>query len=280
MYASILTIGVLLGAQTPPQRPAADEAALKEFLFPFYAREAASYEIFRDADHKEKLKLRKEPLLTWTNADGYMGSVFVWEFGGRPEMIGCIGSHQNKPASSAVFHELHSLATVPLGPVPFGGGKEIWRVSEAGVKFATIDGAPPPANSEGGRLTQMRGLAREFRGWMKVGDDVTELRLLAQPIIRYSAREQGVVDGAIFAMVQNGTDPEVLIVLEDRKVDGKEQWQFALARFNYCALWVERKDKEIWRVDVSHRNEIYNTATIGDRTYEQMRQAAAETKKE
>jgi hypothetical protein len=278
MNSPQLMMGLLLWAQAPPEPTAANEAALKEILYPFYTREAAGYEIFRDADRKEKLQLRKEPLLTWTNAENYMGAVFVWEFGGRPEMIGCIGSHQNRPASSNVFHELHSLATAPLGAVPFGGGSQVWRVTAAGVQLAAIEGAPKPADSERARLTQMRNLAREFRGWMKDGNDVTELRLLTQPIVRYSAAEQGVVDGAIFSMVWKGTDPEVLLMLEDRKVDGKEQWQFALVRFNWRELWVERGEKEIWRVGVSSRSENYITANTGDRTHDQMREAAADKK--
>lgn len=275
MHAAGLAVGLLLLAQAPAEQAAPDEAALKEVLYPFYAHEAAGYEIFRDADRKEKLQLRKQPVLTWTNAENYMGAVFIWEFGGRPEMIGCIGSHQNKPASSNVFHELHSLATAPLGAVPFGGGSQVWRVTKPGVQLAKVDGALEPGDSERSRLAQMRGLAREFRGWMQDGADVTELRLLPQPIARYSAPEQGVVDGAIFALVWKGTDPEVLLMLEDRKADGRAEWQFALVRFNFRDLWVERNDKEIWRVGVTARSENYITAVVGDRSHEEMKAAAA-----
>ncbi len=273
MVATCLSLYLGMLAQAP-----ADEATLKEVLYPFYAHEAAGYEIFRDADRKEKLQLRPQPVLTWTNAENYMGAVFIWEFGGRPEMIGCIGSHQNKPDSSTVFHELHSLATVPLGAVPFGGGSQTWRVTKPGAKLEPVDRAPEPGDSERTRLAQMRNLAREFRGWMKDGSDVTELRLLSQPIARYSAPDQGVVDGAIFALVWKGTDPEVLLVLEDRQANGKDQWQFALVRFNFRDLWVERNDKEIWRVGVTSRSENYITAVVGDRTHEEMRKAVPASK--
>jgi len=269
MHQAWLLLGLSLVSQAP-----ADEAALKEILYPFYAHEAAGYEIYRDAERKEKLELRKQPVLTWTNAENYMGAVFLWEFDGRPEMIGCIGSHQNRPTSSNVFHELHWLATAPLGDVPFGDGKQTWRVTKPGIQLAAIDGAPEPADTERARLTQMRGLAREFRGWMQDNADVTELRLLSQPIVRYNSPEQGIADGAIFALVWKGTDPEVLIVLEDRKLDGKQQWQYALVRFNFRDLWIERNEKEIWRVGVSARSENYITAVVGDRTHEQMQAAA------
>lgn len=83
----------------------------------------------------------------------------------------------------------------------------------------------------------MRNLAREFSGWMKQDGDVTQLRLLPQPIFRYKSRDMGVLDGALFALVWKGTDPDVLLLLEHGEV--------ALARFNWREMWVERKDKEI-----------------------------------
>jgi hypothetical protein len=273
MNVAWLAVGLCLLGQEPT-----DEAALKEILYPFYAREAASYEIFRDEDRKERLEVRKQPVLTWTNAENYMGAVFIWEFGGRPEMIGCIGSHQNKPGRSNVFHELHSLSLQPLQPVTFAGGSQVWRVTKPGMQLTTVEGAPAPGDSDRQRLTQMRNIAREFRGWMKEGADVTELRLLPQPIVRYSAPDQGATDGAIFAMVWKGTDPEVLLVLEDRKADAASSWQFGLVRFNFRDMWVERNDKEVWRVGVSARSENYITAVVGERSHDEIRQAAAPVK--
>jgi hypothetical protein len=252
-----------------------DEAALKEILYPFYAREAAAYELFRDEGHEERLEVRKQPVLTWTNAENYMGAVFIWEYKGRPEMIGCIGSHQNRPDSSNVFHELHSLSLGPLQPVKFGDGKQVWRVTRPGVEMTPVEGSPAPGDSERVRLTQMRNLAREFRGWMQDGTDVTELRLLPQPIVRYKSPELGVNDGAIFALVWKGTDPEVLLVLEDRKLDAGRAWQSAFVRFNFRDMWVERNDKEIWRVGVSAKSDNYITGIVGDRSHEEMRTAAA-----
>jgi hypothetical protein len=270
MNAACMAMSLCLLSQA-----SSDEAALKEILYPFYAREAAEYELFRDEAHTERLEVRKQPVLTWTNAENYMGAVFLWEFKGRPEMIGCIGSHQNRPDSSNVFHELHSLSLTPLAPVKFGDGKQTWRVTKAGVALSPVVEAPLPAESERARLTQMRNLAREFRGWMKDGADVTELRLLPQPIVRYKSPEQGVKDGAIFALVWKGTDPEVLLVLEDREHDSVRTWHSAFVRFNFRDMWVERNDKEIWRVGVTAKSENYITAIVGDRSHAEMRAAAA-----
>src|SRR5262249_6419104 len=62
------------------------------------------------------------------------------------------------------------------------------------------------------------------------------------------------VDGAIFAFAQ-GTDPEILLVLEARSEKGKPIWQYALARFSDLPLVVKHKDTEVWRVPTSTMND-------------------------
>src|SRR5262245_54651738 len=86
------------------------ETELKAVLHPFYGREAARYEFFLDDQREQRLELEKKPILTWTNAEKYMGAVYIWTYGGRPEVIGCIGSHQLPDGKCTVFHEFHSLS--------------------------------------------------------------------------------------------------------------------------------------------------------------------------
>jgi len=249
------------------------EAELKAILHPFYVLEASAYKFMLDEDREQKLELQPRPVLTWTNVENYMGSVFVWTYQGRPELIGCIGSHQNKPNSSNVFHEFHSLSEQPLQPVRLAGNT--WQPKKAGVELMPLDGAPKPADTDKARLLQMRNLAREFQGSMKDNQDVTELRLLTQPIYRYSAEKRDVLDGAIFAMVWKGTDPEVLLMLEARPTTGGGQaWHYALARFNFRELWVKRKEKELWHVDVARQDDNYITGVVGERTHAEMQAAA------
>ena len=276
LSAGLLVPGLfVLGQAAVPQ----SEADLKAVLVPFYGREAAEYEFFLDTGHEQKLQLHKQPVMTWTNADRYMGAVFVWTYGGRPEIIGCIGSRQGRPGDSLVFHEFHSLSRQALEAVRFGRGKQQWNPSGPGVELAVVEGAPAPSDSERLRLAQMRNIAREFTGWMKDNNDVTELRLLPQPIFRYKSPERGVVDGAIFARVWKGTDPEVLLLIEDRKDDADNRWHFALARFNYREMWVKRNDREVWRVGVARENDVYITGEVGATTLDEIRATAPQPDK-
>ncbi len=274
-------LSVLGQAAAPPNdAPSKTEAELKAVLVPYYGRHAAEYEFFLDPRHEQKLQLHKQPVMTWTNVDKYMGAVFVWTYAGRPELIGCIGSRQRSTGDSVVFHEFHSLSRQPLEAVEFGGGQQTWKASRAGVTLADVAGAQPPADSERLRLIQMRNMARDFQGWMKDGDDVTELRLEPHPIFRYKAPERGVIDGAIFALVWKGTDPEVLLMLEDRQDGGDSRWQFALARFNYREMWVKRNDREVWRVGIARENDIYITGEVGIVTLDEVRQSAPQGTKQ
>jgi hypothetical protein len=56
-----------------------------------------------------------------------------------------------------------------------------------------------------------------------------------------------VVDGALFALVSNaGTDPEVLLLIEAREVEGKMRWEYACGRFTDWELHMHHKDKEVY----------------------------------
>ena len=88
-------------------------------------------------------------------------------------------------------------------------------------------GAPKPAATASGRLTQMRQLARRFAARETYNKVTVECRLIAQPIDRYQSEGQKIVDGAIFALA-NGTNPEFGILLE---TDG-ERWRYGILRLS------------------------------------------------
>ena len=75
-----------------------------------------------------------------------------------------------------------------------------------------------PADSAAQRLAQMRTLGRDFSASTHDDQDRRwELRVLSQPLYRYESTDPDVVDGAIFAFVTSaGTDPEALLVIEER----------------------------------------------------------------
>ena len=70
---------------------------------------------------------------------------------------------------------------------------------------------------------------------------------MTRPIFRYESTDPQVLDGAIFAFVR-GTDPELLLLIEARRTDGKAVWQFAPARMNSIQFRLLHKSREVWSV--------------------------------
>ena len=248
---------VLVLGQTPAPvdlDPKAETAAKarRERLREIYLEDAASYRIYRDADHKEKVELRREPVYVWTNpvqTNGQDGHVFVWTCRGRPEVVGTIFSTP-QIGPRRVIHELHSLSLATLDVDRPGATG--WKPLAPGIELKPLPGSPSPARTAPARLAQMRAIGREFAATaVDVQGKRWELRLLPQPLFRYESADPEVLDGALFAMVSTaGTDPELILAIEARKVQGQAEaaWQFGAARFSDMGLTVKFRNAVLYEV--------------------------------
>ncbi len=119
-----------------------------------------------------------------------------------------------------------------------------------------IPEAPIPAATPAQRLRQMRELAKEFTGRQTNRKGVDgDMRLLTQPICRYEGKEPPLIDGGLFAFVQ-GTDPEVVLLIEAPQIDGKPQWQYSLSRMTSIELRVSHRGRLVWTVPVQPWSEV------------------------
>lgn len=248
--ASLATLFVCAARAPADDRAASSSPKRGKRLLALHTADAAEYTIYRDAGRREKLEFREKSVYDWTNvirSGGQTGSVFVWTYKGRPEVVGSIFSNPayNEEGRRAVMHELHSLSTSAL--VPDRASAKRWE-PRAGVVFKPIPGAPAPADSARQRAFQLRTLSREFAARSIDQDKHTwELRLLPQPLFRYDSTDPAVLDGALFAFVTSaGTDPEVIVAIEARRVGEGYQWQYVVARFSDLDLYVKLQDKEVW----------------------------------
>lgn len=260
---SSLAVAALGFAQKPDETPANKEnieAALK------LTRAAAKeYEIRVGSDEKAKpLELLSEPVLQWSNPDRgeIHGNVFVWTRDGRPLVVGSLFKWFTP--FTHMSHEFQSLAEEPLA-AKFHA-EPVWKTNGAGLRFIDVPGAPAPAAGEAQRLLQMKQLAKDFAGWKKERDGITgELRLLSQPIHRYSAPKQEIQSGGLFAFVQ-GTDPEIFLLIEARGEDAtKARWQYAVTRMTGAEVRLKHRDKEVWAgetvpwKDVNDHEHVYTS---------------------
>jgi hypothetical protein len=208
---------------------------------------AARYRIVTNTNPPRNLVFRPEPVLRWTNPLRHTttGVVFLWLVDGRPEAIASFYRYtwEGEPRED---HEFQSLATTGLTGT--WNGRTVWSPPTAGIQLAPIPGAPRPAATPAERLRQMRDLAHEFHAFFNSPEDRSELRLLPQPLYRYETNRPDLADGALFAFVLT-TDPEVLLLIEARPVDGAPVWHYGLARMSMVNLRAQHKDRTVWSVE-------------------------------
>lgn len=177
-----------------------------------------------------------------------IGAVYLWIDGEkRPAVIGTTFGFSIDDGLRSMAHEFHSLADTPLKTT--WRGTSHWRPSTAGVSWKPIPKAPEPAESPGARLLQARTLARGFSARsVDHRDGRWELRLIPQPVYRYtdikSPKSKG---GAVFLFCQ-GTDPEIVLLIEARLIEGSTVWCYACAAFSDYELYLRRDGEEVWSV--------------------------------
>jgi hypothetical protein len=252
MVRALLVSLLFIGQTDAPAAAESEQAKEQQAKWnAHYATTAAEYEIARGKEGKEKLELKAEAVLHWSNpvrGGETNGSVFVWTHDGRTEVVGTIFSYlvSGDPTQKVMAHSFQSLSQQPLAGQRAGraGG---WSLEGAGIQSRPIPGAPPPAASRAARLAQMRELVREFSATTTLQGVEQELRLLTQPLHRNEMSTGEVLDGALFTFV-TGTDPELMLVIEARPAEGSDKpaWHYAAGRFTDLTLKLRHKDVELW----------------------------------
>lgn len=210
----------------------------------------------QSSDAETVLEPAVEPVLrhgdpTRANKDG---SVWIWGRAGRPRAV--LELYRNEVGDWVyVFNWLTGDALRAERD-----GAKWWTPEAPTVEFRRVEESAP-ARTANRRSTQLRALARRFGAHEFWDPDNSryELRLLATPVHRYEDPDDGVIDGAVFAFA-NGTNPEVLLLLEARNDGEAENWYYGLARLGHAEMHVALDETEIWtlpRVDPSRRTESY-----------------------
>jgi hypothetical protein len=220
------------------------EAVLRERWQRAYQSIAESIQMRRG---ERPLSLHKSPLLFYTNPvrqNDQHGSIYLWTEEGRPAVFASIWSalHRNNPADRNVTHEWHSL--VESGDLQATrDGQVLWTSGEAGIAGQLLQETPAPAASRAARLVQMRSIARGLSANIEVEGE-SELRLMPQPLYRYSEGVANASDGALFVFAMS-TDPELIMLLEAG--DGRQPaWRVAFARFGNRPMTVADGQRILW----------------------------------
>ncbi|MDR3636300.1 MAG: hypothetical protein P4L84_21030 [Isosphaeraceae bacterium] len=124
-----------------------------------------------------------------------------------------------------------------------------WSATKPGVELKPVPDAPVPGATPVERLVQMRALSRRFSGYEveKSEKGRFQMRLMTKPVSRYADPPSGLEDGALFSLA-NGTNPDVLLVIEARRTNGRNlAWQYGVARMGGATLVVNLDNTQVWR---------------------------------
>jgi hypothetical protein len=186
-----------------------------------------------------------EPLLRFGDATRafHDGTLWIWTERGRPFLM----------VSVERYEKVWSYELITLDDVAFTLADEsgwTWKPRGEPVAEQSPTDAPPPAATAQARQRQSRALSLRFAATEFVGEDrqATYLRLQPRPIHQYQDVENGLLHGAFFVFC-NGTNPEVLLILEAVEEGGQGQWRYALARISTAPMQATLDGKQVWTTE-------------------------------
>jgi hypothetical protein len=201
-------------------------------------------QVLRDGKDDQRLRPRPTPICRGSNPTRVHPAAGVWRLGdtGRPPLLVSLEYWPRADTDEPrIMFEFLSFTDEKLELK--ADSQTTWR-GDGSAAFRPLTGAASPAASKSQRLIQMRSLARRFNAEERHMDEQVVLRLVPQPIERYSDEERGIQDGAIFVFAY-GTNPELVLLLEATA----SGWQYALMRMSWAELAVRFDDREVARFE-------------------------------
>src|SRR4029453_11205568 len=181
---------------------------------------ASTFQVFAVPGKPEsKVELAAEPILRYADNTRQTNESALWILGakGRPSAVLCVEYYPNRKRGPSWLYEIASLSTERIAAQR--GDDLAWTAKQPGLELKNLADADPPAARPVQRLGQMKTLRARFTAFEHAGiEGRVERRPLTSPLHRYADPEHGLTDGAIFSFA-NGTNPEVLLVLEAHEAD-------------------------------------------------------------
>lgn len=249
LAVSATLFGRLTAADEPKEK---EDETRREQQLKNMKRSAAAYALSAGSP-KRAFKLQDAALLRFSNpvSGTKDGAIYVWTDGGRPQAVVKLYTFDNEHFT----HEWLSLSEGKL--VAERDGKSVWAPTVGGLAFAELPDAPKPAETPAERLRQMKTLSAKFTASYTakhLDGKPFELRLLAQPLVRYEADGDPRSDGALFGFVQS-TAPVGLLLLESRKTANGVRWHYAFASMVSGPLTAKFGEKEVFAVEKEVRHD-------------------------
>jgi hypothetical protein len=234
-----LAVCLLAGGARAQEEAAPEKARLS--LEQLSGRAAALKLAFAEAPEGRAPQLTEAPIMRTSDVtrEEEDGAVWLWLEGKRPVAGLCLIHKRGR-----WNYELVSLTDEALKVT--GRPTWSWQPQAAPRHWTAID-EPVPGGARA-RQSALRAIARRFAASEVRRGDTFPLRLIDRPVYTYSDTEHNIVEGGLFAM-SYGTNPEALVQVEARDMDGKTQWHVAFARLSAAEVTVRLGEEEIWKTD-------------------------------
>jgi hypothetical protein len=213
-------------------------------------------------DDPRQLELRGEPLFRYSDQPRGFVDATLWAWGppGRPMAVAKVEAALNGKVPYWQYC-VASLADRPLR-IDFADQRKL-STPRAGLTLRAFPDAPQPAERPASRQRQMKDLAARFNATIHSRHLDTkelvkqEMRLLPSPIHRYADEKNGLRDGMIFGLTTNGTNPDMLIVIELRGAQPRLEWQYGIVKMTYSEVHIRLDKSEVYQSPVSEPLETW-----------------------
>jgi hypothetical protein len=200
-------------------------------------------------EERKDVKLIPKPLFRFNDRKRFIsdGTLWAWGIDGRPILMAEF--HTGDRLKPLWGQWLVATSDVPVEAVIAGHGR--WATGKLNFKLLHATDMGTPADSEAGRLRQMKRFARSLNASSQWQGQQFELRLLETEVYRYSQPASGLVDGAVFVFAVD-SNPEAILFVEahvgDSSAIASGSWKYALARMSAASLTFRRGDDQVWSV--------------------------------
>lgn len=186
------------------------------------------FAVIRDRGKEVDAELKSEPIFRYADPQRAFpdAALWIWTLGGRP--VGFSKLERIGEDKTLSWQYCLTSANDERLAVRWSDGI-VWKSRKAAFTFQSTDDKDAVQKTSSLRLVQLRNIARHFRASTTDREsNPEEMRLLAQPIYRYSSPESSVVDGAVFGLVSNGTNPDALLLIQVRQPEKESQpvWEY------------------------------------------------------
>jgi hypothetical protein len=201
-------------------------------------------------DASREPKLVKEPVFRYDDQPRRFidATMWVWTDGGRPVAFEKIEAMIHRVTGEAQWGYCFTSVSEDQVAILWNEIRD-YNSTQAGIEFKPLEGAPQVSDKESQRKRQARDLAKGFAARVVIDpkNNVTqEMRLLTTPIFEYSDEKTKEYAGSVFALSTNGTNPDLLVLLEPRETGGKTVWHIAPARMTSGGVSLSFRDKKVW----------------------------------